>query len=172
MMKTTDPALLETGARLTCPAPPGFQSSSADMNDSPDIIAILEDSLDRMETFRRIVESLPVGLELRHFDHAGEMQSRLPADFAKTRLISLDYSLEGSRSDSPWPGSGMDAVAFLIRLDPVCPVIVHTSSPGQSCRMAEALAGAGWTVRRVDFGSPDRKEKWREAVMELLETRA
>jgi hypothetical protein len=168
MMKTTDFTLLETGAGLTCPAPPGFQSSSADMSKSPDIIAILEDSLDRVETMRRIVASLAVDLELRHFDHAREMRSLLPAAFAKTRLISLDYSLEGSRSASPWPGSGMDAVDLLIRREPVCPVIVHTSSPGQSRRMAEALAGAGWTVRRVDFGSRDREEKWREAVMELL----
>ena len=66
------------------------------------------------------------------------------------------------------PGTGMDAVNFLIKCAPVCPVIVHTSSAGDSLKMAKALSGKGWAVKQVSFAAYDREEKWRAAATQLM----
>ena len=136
------------------------------MSHPPDIIVILEDNLDRREIIRGIVESLPGNFELQHFDSVDGLRSLASSGFARVRLITLDFSLDNSSARTP--GTGMDAVNFLIKRAPVCPVIVHTSSAGDSRKMAEALAGKGWTVKQVSFGSRDREEKWRAAAMQLM----
>jgi hypothetical protein len=128
----------------------------------------LEDNLDRLEIMRGIVTSLPCDFELRHFDAVGELRAHASTVFQHARLISLDYCLEGSRSNATAPGTGMDAVKFLMQRNPVCPVIVHTALARESAKMAEALTGRGWKVKRVDFGSGDREGKWRAAAMQLM----
>ncbi len=134
------------------------------MKQSLDAIVILEDNPARVKIMRDVVATLPGGFELWHFDSVEALRA---GDLRGIRLISLDFSLENSSARKP--GTGMDAVDFLIkRRAPVCPVIVHTSSAGDSRKMAEALERKGWSVKRVDFGSSDRAEKWRSAAMELM----
>ena len=136
------------------------------MNKSRNCIVILEDNLDRLEILRGIVESLPGNFELRHIDSVDGLRSLASNGFACVRLLSLDFSLDNSSASRP--GTGMDAVQFLIKRGPVCPVIVHTASAGDSRKMAAALTGKGWSVKQVSFGSRDRVEKWRAAAMTLL----
>jgi len=128
----------------------------------------LEDNLDRLEIMRGIVTSLPGDFDLRHFDTVGELRAHASTVFQHARLISLDYCLDGSQSNAAAPGTGMDAVNFLMQRNPVCPVIVHTALARESHKMAEALTGRGWKVEQVSFGSSDRVEKWRAAAMQLL----
>ena len=134
------------------------------MNKGQHIIVILEDNPERVKIMRGVVATLPGDFELRHFDNVGALRA---TDLCHVRLISLDFSLDSSSVERP--GTGMDAVEFLIkRRDPICPVIVHTSSAGDSRKMAEALTGKSWQVKQVSFGKSDRAEKWRAAAMELM----
>ena len=59
----------------------------------------------------------------------------------------------------------MDVVSLLIRHEPVCPVIVHTSLPAESAAMARALREHGWTV--VLFNKREAVADWRDAVQSL-----
>ena len=134
------------------------------MNKGQNSIVILEDNPARAEILRGVVASLPGNFVLRHFDSVGALQA---TDLRGVRLISLDFSLDNSSAHKP--GTGMDAVKFLIKhRNPVCPVIVHTSSADDSHQMAEALAGRGWAVKRVNFGERERAEKWRASALELM----
>ena len=134
------------------------------MNKGQNSIVILEDNPARAEILRGVVASLPGNFVLRHFDSVGALQA---TDLRGVRLISLDFSLDNSSAHKP--GTGMDAVKFLIKhRNPVCPVIVHTSSADDSHQMAETLAGRGWAVKRVNFGERERAEKWRVAALELM----
>ena len=134
------------------------------MKQAPAIVVILEDNPARVEIMRGVVAKLPGNFELCHFDSVGALRV---ADLRHVRLISLDFSLDSSSVQRP--GTGMDAVEFLIRQhDPICPVIVHTLSTADSRRMAEALKEKGWAVRQVNFGTRDRAELWWTAAMELM----
>ena len=137
---------------------------STHMNKVQPIIVILEDNLDRVKIMHDVVAKLPGNFELRHFDNVEALRA---TDLRDVRLISLDFSLDSS--SVKMPGTGMDAVQFLIqRRDPVCPVIVHTMSTADSRRMVAALGERGWTAKPVNFGTRDRAEQWRVAAMALM----
>ena len=141
------------------------------MSHAPDIIAILEDNTARVEIMRRAVAVLPRPFDLRHFDSVEGLKSLATSQFARVRLMSLDFDLENSSAHNA--GTGMDAVQYLAkRRSPICPVIVHTSSAKDALAMSELLTGNGWTVKRVSFATRDSQEKWQAAVMELMGLRA
>ena len=120
---------------------------------------------------RRAVAALPRTFDLRHFDSVAGLKSLASSQFARVRLMSLDFDLENSSAHNA--GSGMDAVQYLVkRRNTICPVIVHTSSAKDALAMSELLNGNGWTVRLVSFATTDRQEKWQTAAMELLGLRA
>ncbi len=141
------------------------------MSHAPDIIAILEDNTARVEIMRRAVAVLPRHFDLRHFDSVEGLKSLASSQFARVRLMSLDFDLENSSAHNA--GTGMDAVQYLVkRRNPISPVIVHTSSAKDAVAMSELLTGNGWTVKRVSFAPRDSQEKWQAAAMELLGLRA
>ena len=99
------------------------------------------------------------------------LKSLASSQFARVRLMSLDFNLDNSSVYAA--RTGMDAVQYLVkRRSPICLVIVHTSSAKDACAMSELLTGNGWTVRLVSFATTDRQEKWQPAAMELLGLRA
>lgn len=141
------------------------------MSQAPDIIAILEDNPARVEIIRRAVAALPRPFDLRHFDSVEGLKSLASSQFARVKLMSLDFNLDNSSVHNA--GTGMDAAQYLVkRRSPICPVIIHTSSAKDASAMSELLIGNGWTVRLVSFATTDRQEKWQTAAMELLGLRA
>lgn len=108
-----------------------------------DLVVVLEDGPGRVEAIRRVLAD-------------GEFQvvvfTRAP-DFAawarqaeSAYVISLDYHL-GPRE----AGTGMDAARVLAALEPLCPVILHSSDTTGARGQEQVLRGAGWETVRAPF---------------------
>lgn len=110
------------------------------------LISILEDDQRRLGAMLRVLaERLPEAT-VEASPCAWEFISLLEPSFAKVDLISLDHDLEfGPHCDDP--GCGMDVVEWLLRRDPICPVVLHTANAQAGEIMESRLQGAGWHVR-------------------------
>jgi hypothetical protein len=134
----------------------------------PRTILVLEDNHNRLEAMQAALASLAVPLTIRDWDSAWTMRREAATCFSKTCLISLDYDLSDGRARGQNTGNGMDAVGFLCKHKPFCPVIVHTSLPDESRLMAEALEQAGWPVQQIPLNSQARVMEWRQTVEALV----
>jgi hypothetical protein len=131
-------------------------------------ILVLEDDPNRLDAMAQALKTLGKPFEIRHWDDVGTMRVEAPKWFGETCLISLDYDLSEARSTGGrGTENGMDAVTFLNRHEPFCPVIVHTSLRQESGMMAEALRRRGWRVAQVILSKRERMADWRDAVDEL-----
>ena len=129
-------------------------------------ILVLEDSERRIELMHEALASVPGQLEIHRWDNAWAMLAELARWLPAACLISLDYDLGDSQT--PNPGNGMDAVKDLLRYQPACPVIIHTSLPTESALMARALRRSGWLVDQVLFNRREAADHWRNAIVELI----
>ena len=123
-------------------------------------ILILEDNLNRLDAMRDAVESLGKHPHVQHWDNAPQMIAEAADFFANACLISLDYDLSASLTTAGQsPGNGMDVVRSLVKRKPFCPVIIHSSLPNQSRRLAEALQWRGWTAKQVPLSKREEIAK-------------
>lgn len=135
--------------------------------DSPKTILILEDNLVRLEAMRNAVESSGRDFHVEHWDNAPQMIVEAPGHFPNACLISLDYDLSASRTTMS-AGDGMDVVRFLIRHQPICAVIIHSTAAEKAVMMAQALRRHGWTVKQVPLSKMEVIAQWLAAVEELV----
>jgi hypothetical protein len=115
-------------------------------------IAILEDNEDRQAAMRACLADRFYMYEIHFFDEVRAMIDFLAEHLADTLVISLDNDLElKPGADGRWvdPGSGRQVADYLVRKEPACPVIIHTSNAHAAASIEMLLREAGWKTRRV-----------------------
>lgn len=125
-------------------------------------VLILEDNADRKRAFERVAWEL--GLQVKCWDDALEMQAECEHFLPDAALISLEHDLDR--------GTGLDVAKFLAERKPVCPVIVHTLNTDRSFSMCNELRFADWKVERVGpIGERWVDKYWMKQAREFLTTR-
>lgn len=112
-------------------------------------VVLLEDNEERIQAFELAVAQLGTQYELRHWRDVHRMIAECHRVLSNAALISLDHDLNKENEDSPDPGDGVAAAAFLARLPPLCPVIIHTSNAEGFWSMHNEFRFAGWNTERV-----------------------
>lgn len=114
-------------------------------------VVMLEDDRDRIVRFDAI-------LKLQINDACLSVSRTAPAfiDAFRTNsgsrqpdLIALDHDLFTDSPDDPDPGDGRDVARFLAKLDPICPVLIHSTNAAAADSMLYTLLDAGWTADRI-----------------------
>jgi hypothetical protein len=116
------------------------------------IIAILEDNEDRKAAMRSCLADRLYPYEARFFDNSAGMIHFLDAHLNDVLVIGLDHDLELlPDSSGEWidPGTGRDVANHLARIDPVCPVVIHSSNSQAAVAMEMVLEDGGWKTYRV-----------------------
>ena len=137
-------------------------------------VGVLEDDVEgRIPAFRAAGATLGAPLELVLHESAPAFVAWLESAWEEVALLSLDHDLgipceRGGRRFEP--GEGMDVVRFLVRREPLFPVIVHSANPVAAEGMALRLADAGWPVYRLPpFGGDWITIAWTSRVELLLQ---
>jgi DNA-binding NtrC family response regulator len=131
-------------------------------------IAILEDDARRREAMDRALQQADIA-KPTFFLSAGKMVAAIHRAGFSADLISLDHDLEPSDDDRE-PGTGRDVADALAKLDPICPVIVHSTNHPAAVGMEFVLTDRGWRVERI-MPYDDLAwvaEAWLPLVIELL----
>jgi hypothetical protein len=132
-------------------------------------ILILEDNDERIANFRKAVEQLGSGYELKVWRDAHSMRAECEAFFNSAALISLDHDLNAAPGTTADPGTGLDVACFLADFLPICPVLLHSSNTDRVYSMHNELRFAGWTVDRVGpLGTNWVERSWLRRVRALL----
>jgi hypothetical protein len=137
------------------------------------LVAILDDEKSRCAEMERILlEALPE-TSLHLFDNAPDMIAWLARHLESVGLVSLAHDLGPSRFRDGMlfdPGTGRDVTDFLVEMDRLFPVVVHTANSTAGKRMIAMLEHAEWPCFRVEpkddldwIGS-----EWVPRVVELL----
>ena len=113
------------------------------------VILMLEDNADRLRAFQSAVNQLGAEFQLRSWRDANQMIAECHQVLAETALISLDHDLDKEHEHSPDPGDGVQIAAFLAKLPPLCPVILHTSNGERVWSMHNEFRFGGWEAERV-----------------------
>ncbi len=134
-------------------------------------ILILEDSPERRNAFELAIATIAV-LELQpiFWDSAPKMIDDLSSYLGDTAVISLDYDLV-PHSKSETPGNGLDVCRHLETIDPVCPILLHTSNETAVWPMLTSLGRNNWPtqwVRHEPVGELWIGRKWLPSVLEHL----
>jgi hypothetical protein len=133
------------------------------------IVIILEDNDERIRAFESAVASLGSDFTLRMWRDAPGMIAECGDCIGDACLISLDHDLvplPGSFSD---PGTGLEVAEFLSRLQPSCPVILHTSNHERRWSMHNEFRLAGWRVEIVPpFGNDWIRSSWLSKAKALI----
>jgi hypothetical protein len=120
------------------------------------VIAILDDDPGRIQAMVELLQARCGSFALRLIDNAPEMIDWLKRHLHETRLICLDHDLGPNRQTNGTvfdPGTGRDVADFLATLNPVCPVIIHTTNTLAAPGMQMVLEDAGWSFSQVSpFG--------------------
>jgi hypothetical protein len=114
-----------------------------------DSILILEDDEKRIADFRNAITKLGADFQVKIWRDASTMISELPVFVGEARLFSLDHDLNPMPGTSIDPGTGLDVVTFLCKIQPVCPVILHSSNYERVWSMHNELRFSGWDIERV-----------------------
>lgn len=135
-------------------------------------ILILEDNEERITAFRRAINQLGEGYELKVWRDAPSMIAECEAFFPTAALISLDHDLDLASGATADPGAGLDAAQFLGDFLPACPVLLHSSNTDRAYLMFNELRFAGWNVEILDrIGGPGSEwvqSSWLASAQRLL----
>jgi hypothetical protein len=118
----------------------------------PKKIVILEDNEDRREAMRRCLQDRFYQFEHVFFDEATPFIQYLRDHLTESIVICLDHDLElktNGDGTSHDPGTGREIVDYLAKLQPVCPVVIHSSNEAAALGMELALQEAKWTTFRI-----------------------
>jgi hypothetical protein len=133
-------------------------------------IIVLEDNSDRLREFAAAVSELGRSYQLHTWRDANQMIAECHDVLADAALISLDHDLNKEHANSPDPGDGVAVAAFLSRLPPICPVILHTSNAERVWSMHNEFRFGGWEAERVMPLEPDWiARSWLPMARALLE---
>ncbi|MEZ6147477.1 MAG: cyclic-phosphate processing receiver domain-containing protein [Planctomycetaceae bacterium] len=122
-------------------------------------ILILEDCIERQALMETCLAKGFPDYNVSFDRDANAFCERVRRDgLADVALIALDHDLEMILDDSGQlydPGTGRDVAECLAQLDPVCPVIIHSTNSPAAVGMEQCLQDAHWTTHRViPFVSP------------------
>jgi ADP-ribosylglycohydrolase len=136
-------------------------------------VLILEDSPDRLEAFRKAVQSLGTDLAIQEWSSAPVMIAECEEHLERAALISLDHDLVAKPGRTSDPGTGLQVAGFLAGYLPICPVIIHSSNTDASWSMHNELHFAGWHVERVGpIGDDWIATTWLNTVRNLLSAKS
>ncbi len=130
---------------------------------------VLEDNVDRMASFREAAEQFDPSQELKLWRIAKHMIEDIPRCLPNATLISLDHDLYRHNDDDPDPGTGREVANHLASLEPVCPVIVHSTNTDEAWGMYNELTYAKWQVELIHHLDEPRwiQERWASLVRKL-----
>lgn len=131
-------------------------------------VLMLEDDAERLARFHTTAARL--GIDIVSWPDAHQMIAEVAQFLPAAALVSLDHDLEptGPRD----PGDGMDVAKFLVGLEPMCPIIVHTSNGPRGDAMMGEFELAGWDHHRVaPLGDDWIERDWYALVRRLLRHR-
>ena len=110
---------------------------------------VLEDNPNRAAAFRRAATLNRRSVDVRIWRIAAQMIHELPGLLPGATLLSLDHDLYRQEEGDPDPGCGRDVANYLARLEPRCPVIIHSTNTDAAWGMHGELASAGWKVEII-----------------------
>lgn len=136
-------------------------------------IAVLEDDPERIAVMKELAEAQFSKYACIVIDNAPDMIEWLKTNSNHLALLSLDHDLDlcpGALEGKVDPGDGRVVAAFLQRVRPVCPVILHTSNADARTSMRFMLKEAGWKVVAAfpSSGTQWLKEEWMAEVRKCL----
>jgi hypothetical protein len=131
-------------------------------------VVLLEDDPRRIERFAPIVAEILPTYELTIFDAADPMIAWLHDHLLDVSFLSLDHDLPLERDRDC--GTGRHVADLLATLDPICPVIIHSSNIDCAAGMVMTLEQASWPVVRVHpWGGEEWIDKaWKAEVRKLV----
>jgi hypothetical protein len=136
------------------------------------MLLMLEDNGERVQRFTAALMRIDPMLQLRLWRNAWAMIREVRPLLPTVRLISLDHDLDPEENEADDPGTGWDVTKFLAALNPVCPVIIHTSNQERSDWMCGEFELGGWQYHRVSPLGDDWIERdWFRLVRRLLKRR-
>jgi hypothetical protein len=115
-------------------------------------ILVLEDDADRTASMREVLVTHFASHELVFIDNAPDVVEWLRQHLREAVLICLDHDLGPNRErngETFDPGIGRDVVEYMVTLEPVCPVLVHSTNSPAAYGMKVRLKEAGWKCSRV-----------------------
>ena len=130
---------------------------------------VLEDNKDRMYSFREAAAQYEPPQELKLWRIAKHMISEIPDFLSSTTLISLDHDLYRHHDDDPEPGTGREIADDLATLEPICPIIVHSTNTVAAWGMYNELTHAKWQVELIHHLDEPRwiQERWAALARKL-----
>ena len=131
------------------------------------MLLMLEDDAERIDKFRAALHVIDPALSLRIWNDAWTMIREVEAFLPSACLISLDHDLEPSGPNDP--GTGWDVTKFLVTLQPVCPIIIHSSNADRASWMMGEFELEGWEYHRLPpLGDDWIEHDWHHLVRRLL----
>jgi hypothetical protein len=130
---------------------------------------MLEDDLDRIERFNRIVA--------QHHRHISlDIERTAPAFIRRFKdigvipdLICLDHDLMPDSPDDPDPGDGRDVSNFLNKSSPTSPVLIHSSNSNAADSMMFSMRDHGWFVDRISpIGDDWIESDWFPSAIDMV----
>ncbi len=137
------------------------------------LVAVLEDDKARCTEMERSLRLAVPDISFEFFDNAPDMMAWLARHIDEVALVSLAYDLGPSRLRDGMlfnPGTGRNAIDFLVEMDGSFPVIVHAANNARGQSMLSALESAGWPSFRVKAkdGLDWIDSRWSPRVVEVL----
>ncbi|MBL8820991.1 MAG: response regulator [Planctomycetia bacterium] len=114
-------------------------------------ILILEDNAERAEAMKAWLSDRLYMFAIEVFDHPKPLIERLQASIEEVTALSLDHDLNDT-DFTKYPGgdaTGMDVVRYLQTIEPVFPVIVHSTNSYEAATMVSKLKKNRWAVERI-----------------------
>ena len=113
------------------------------------LILMLENEVERLERFHKVLDSVEHKVVLKHWRTVRDFVSGFEAERSKPDLICLDHDLFKWKFDEPEPGDGREVAEFLASQKPACHAIIHSSNAPAAQSMFFTLQEAGWDVERI-----------------------
>src|SRR6185436_14662444 len=110
------------------------------------LAVILEDDPMRVQRMRAALKQMRPEADVAAFDAVPPFIEFVRSEASHIVLITLDHDLtrDGCTYTAEERGDGVSACVFLKSMQPICPVIVHSSNYGGASVMIEELRAAGW----------------------------
>ena len=131
---------------------------------------ILEDSINRASAFQEAASGFFPPQTLKLWRIAQQMIKELPLFFDHATIISLDHDLYRHEPHDPEPGTGREVANYLATLQPVCPVIIHSTNTDAAWGMCNELTHSKWQADLIHHLDEPQwiQQKWAALVQQLL----
>lgn len=115
------------------------------MQDDRPHVAMLEDDHERISRFAAVLSK---SFRFLYWRTAHDFIGSFP-NFPKPGLIALDHDLFVDHPGDPDPGDGRDVSNYLASIEPVAPVLIHSTNSHAADSMLYQLRDSGWNADRI-----------------------